>query len=90
MIIEDRGRPDLEDVETIKERLIQLIEALKVAHPERVRKAYNQQYRNQAKLKISWATIRKYIDELKNEGKIREEVLTKGKRRTISFIRTNF
>lgn len=90
MKIEDRGRPDLENIETIKERLIQLIEQVRVCHPERLRKAYNKQYRNQTKQKISWATIRKYLDSLKSEGKIHEEVITKGKRRTISFIRVNF
>ena len=83
------GRPGLEDFEPIKQRLIQLIEFLKIAHPERIRKAYNQQYRNEPLRKISWISIRKYLNELKNEGKIKEEILTRGKKRTISFIKLN-
>lgn len=80
------GGPDLEDIEAVKQRLIQLIAFLKIAHPERIRKAYNQQYRNEPMRKISWITIRKYLNELKNEGRIKEEIMTRGKRRTISFI----
>ena len=90
MKIGGSGRPGLEEVEPIKQRLIQLISFLKIAHPERIRKAYNQEFRNEPLRKISWISIRKYLNELKNEGKIKEEVLTQGKRRTISFIKLNF
>lgn len=90
MIIDESGRPDLEEVEMIKGRLIQIIEEVKVSHPERIRRIYNQKFRNGTSRKIAWITIRKYLDQLKVEGKIREEIITKGKRRTISFIRANY
>ncbi|MFH1230935.1 MAG: hypothetical protein V1709_05500 [Planctomycetota bacterium] len=83
------GRPGLEDIEAVKQRLIQLIAFLKISHPERIRKAYNQQYRSEPLRKISWISIRKYLNELKNEGKIKEEILTQGKKRTLSFIKLN-
>ena len=88
MKLEERGRPNLEAVESVKQKIVSLIEGVSVTHPERLRKAYNEQYRQGRK--ISWITLRKYLDQLKNEGKIREEVITQGKRRTISVIRSNF
>ena len=88
MILNGRGRPCLEQVESVKQKIISLIEEMSVTHLERLRKVYNERYR-QGK-KISWITLRKYLDKLKNEGKIREEVITQGKRRTISVIRCNF
>ena len=88
MKMDERGRPDLQAVETIKQRIVELVEEIVVTHPERLRNAYNGKYRQDRKL--AWITLRKYLDQLKNEGKIREEIITEGKRRTISLIRTNF
>jgi len=88
MIIDNRGRPNLEAVESIKQKIVGLIEQMTITHPERLRKAYNEHYRQGNGL--SWATLRKYLDQLKAEGKIREEVITQGKRKTISVIRSNF
>ncbi|OGR74279.1 MAG: hypothetical protein A2089_03825 [Elusimicrobia bacterium GWD2_63_28] len=88
MRLDERGRPGLDQLEGIKERIIGLIEELGMAHPARLRKAYNEHYRQGQK--ISWITMRRYLDQLKAEGKIREEVITSGKKRTISVIRANF
>ncbi|OGS36440.1 MAG: hypothetical protein A2293_06590 [Elusimicrobia bacterium RIFOXYB2_FULL_49_7] len=88
MRFEESGRPGLDQLEPVKQRILGLIEEMKVAHPERLRKAYNEHYREGQK--IAWITLRKYLDQLKNEGKIREEILSKGKKRTISLIRANF
>jgi len=88
MKLEERGRPSMEQVESVKQKIIGLIEEMRVVHPERLRKAYIARYRQDNP--ISWHTIRKYLDQLKDEGKIREEVITKGKRRTISLVRANF
>ena len=88
MMLDGRGRPDLEVVESIKQKIITLIEEMSVTHPERLRKAYNERYRQDKR--IGWMTVRKYLDQLKNEGKIIEQVITQGKRRTISIIKTNF
>ncbi|OGR46959.1 MAG: hypothetical protein A2X34_09705 [Elusimicrobia bacterium GWC2_51_8] len=88
MRLDERGRPGLEQLEAIKQRILGLIEEMKVAHPERLRKAYNEHYRQGQK--IAWITMRKYLNQLKNESKIREEIISKGKKRTISLIRANF
>lgn len=89
MMIEERGRPELKAIEPVKERILCLVEEMKVTHLQRLKKAYNDKFRGDNR-KISWSTLKKYMDELKSEGNIRDELLTQGKRKTMYLYRTNF
>ena len=75
----------MEEIDGIKNKLIGIIGEVQTAHPERIRQKYKEKY---SKL-LSWRTIRKYLDELLAEQKIREQVILEGKRRTISVFRAN-
>jgi len=82
-----RGRPDLEETDNIKEKILAILQETRVAHPGRIRTIYSQNHERV----LSRATVRKYLDRLKEEGKIREEVITEGKTgRTISIVKINY
>ncbi|MEW6040590.1 MAG: hypothetical protein AB1633_03620 [Elusimicrobiota bacterium] len=67
MRIEERGRPELKAMEPVKERMLELIEEMRVTHIQRLRKAYNDRFRNNHR-KISWATLKKYLNEVNIYG----------------------
>ena len=83
----NKGRPSLDEKEDIRRRFVSIIEEVKVAHPERVRKIYIQKFN---KL-LSRATVIKYLDLLLKEGKVRQNIITEGiGGRTISVFRVNY
>ena len=87
MRIQEKGRPSLEETKKIKEKILEIVEKAQVAHPERIRRDFSKF--NDGKL-VSWATVRKYLDELSAEGKLREQIITKGARRKLSVFRVIF
>ena len=86
---EKPGRPNLEESENVKTRLLNLIVELKISHPDQIKNVYNERYRKDARSKVTWRTIRKYLDDLLKECKIKQQIITKGDHRTISFIIPN-
>lgn len=86
MIIRDKpGKPSLQETKGIKQKMINIIREKQVINPEGIRKIYTERY-NEGK-KVSWLTIRRYLNILKEESKIDEKVITQGTRRKISLIR---
>ena len=80
-----RGRPSMEEMDGIKNRFIGIIKDVQVVHPESIRRLYSEKYSKM----LTWRTVRKYLDQLLSEQKIREHVILEGKRRTISVFRVN-
>ena len=88
--IEDKGgRPFLAEKEPIKDRIVELLSKLEVANPERVRKEYNESFRKD-KPKLSWITLRRYLDKLIRENRIKENIMAQsehGRKRTSTILR---
>jgi len=85
IIINKPGRPSLQERKNIKEKIINIIKMKGVINPESIRKNYIENY-NEGK-NVSWLTIRRYLNILKEESKIDEKIITQGTRRKISVIR---
>lgn len=89
-LIEDQdkgGRPPLEATEPVKNRICEIIKENIVCYPGQIMALYNQKYRK-GRL-ISWEAIRKYLDQLKAEGRVIETVLHEGLKRTTSQIKVS-
>ncbi len=69
--------------EEYTKHIIEIIQERVLINPEGIRKELIERLKKED---IGWGTIRKHLDYLKEKGRIKEDIITKGKKRTISII----
>jgi len=74
------GRPTDND---ITEKIYDIIRDCKGTYPNRIKKDYFERYER----KLSWGTVRNHLDILIKQGRIDEEIITEGTRRTLTLYR---
>jgi DNA-binding transcriptional ArsR family regulator len=79
-------KPGPKPDQQITENILNIISKQRNLTAEAIRRRYSLVYKS--KKTISWRTIRKHLDELVEEGIIKEEFLF-GKKRRIAFFKIN-